>query len=81
MHRDPLMPVSKRFPFVDSGSAVGQDDAAGSDRPFVLRAWEPVPPSELPQCRHRTPATQRTIPRQTGRDNVFDDDSYTVPDD
>lgn len=80
-HRNPLMPGSQRFPVMAPSQAACEGEPPGPDRPYVLRAWGPIPQWELRQCKHRTPATQRTIPRRTGRDNVFDDDSYTVPDD
>ncbi|GAA1720219.1 hypothetical protein [Fodinicola feengrottensis] len=35
---------------------------------------------ELLLAKHRTPASQRTIPQRTRLDNREVDDSYTVPD-
>ncbi|MBV8541782.1 MAG: hypothetical protein JO268_14780 [Pseudonocardiales bacterium] len=38
-------------------------------------------PGGVVRAKHRTPATQRTIPQKTGLDSKMVDDSYTVPDD
>jgi len=75
---DPLMPAAHRFPMnpITIPLTMAQPSA---DRPFVLRGLLSTPDHAV-DARHRTPRTQRTIPRRTNLDSKIVEDSYTVPD-
>lgn len=83
MDHDPLMPARHRFPMTLAVPPTS-DEPPSHMRPFVLRGVAPRPSAGLEgvaRAKHRTPASQRTIPAKTGLDNKIVDDSYTVPDD
>ncbi len=79
MSSDPLMPAVQRFPMNPLSVPIRMDPPS-PERPFVLRGITPTPAAVV-EARHRTPATQRTIPRETNLDSKVVDDSFTVPDD
>lgn len=76
MASDPLMPGPRRFP-MNPHTIEGSRDGPSPARPFVLRHAVVLAPVA---GKHRTPASQRTIPQTTNLDNRVVDDSYTVPD-
>ncbi|MGH3720095.1 MAG: hypothetical protein ACRDRI_14885 [Pseudonocardiaceae bacterium] len=83
MDHDPFMPARHRFP-MNVSMPPTSDEPPSQLRPFVLRGVAPrttAGPGAVARAKHRTPATQRTIPEKTGLDNKIIDDSYTVPDD
>lgn len=79
MSPDPLMPAVQRFPMNPLYVPICTDPPSRV-QPFVLQGITPTPAATV-EAKHRTPTTQRTIPRQTNLDNMVVDDSYTVPDD
>jgi hypothetical protein len=80
---EPLISGVHRFP-VNLSDPPTSEEPPSAARPFVLRGVTPRPsagPGAVVRAKHRTPASQRVIPRTTNLDNRVVDDSYTVPDD